>query len=155
MEKITKDQFLTRLVNEYFIGGYGVTIWEGEANEHMGRYNREVFELIGRQLVNYVVNPETGSRDFQRQIVLEKPVFEDLLRDLNGNVDPSDYVVLGSLFKSQELADSREVSAFDRLLSMFSPRKRYEHSKKLINAIGRPDDYRPKAIKYHNKRLSF
>ncbi len=155
MEKTTKDQFLSRLVREYFVGGSGVTIWEGNANEKMGPHKREAYTLNGHKIIHYVGDPDNRFfYGFHREMVLEKPVFEGLLRDLNGKSGPSDYVVLCSLLKSQELADSREVSAIDRFLSLFSPQKRKEHSRKLNYLIGRPEDYKPKDIKC-NKRLSF
>jgi hypothetical protein len=83
-------------------------------------------------------------------MVLERPVFEGLLKDLNGKSGPSDYIVLRSLLKSQELYDSRKVKVIDRFLSIFSPRKHYENSKKLVNVIGEPEDYHPREYKRYS-----
>lgn len=127
-----KDEF-------YKEAGHGVTIWQGKANEKMGRGKIEVYELEGKVLINYVCDPKNHSCDFCREMALEKPAFEEILESINGRNGPSDYVVPLSFFTSQQIYDSKKNGVPD-----YVPR--------VETVIGKPDDYRHRDLNTGRKR---
>lgn len=90
--------------------GVGRTIWEGKAGSAMGPSKREVYSPDCRNITNYAYDARTSSCVFQREMKLEKTVFEELLEDLDGKPGSSDYIVLLSLFESQRHYDSANAS---------------------------------------------
>jgi len=88
-------------------------LWEGKANENMGRSKREVYALKGNLVINLVYDAKDNNCVFRREMRLRRPYIENLQDDLNGKNGFLDYVTLLSVFTSEMRYDSIRQSDSD------------------------------------------